>query len=312
MIRVGSVVISVDAELAWGYHDYDSLPEGRLEAARPGWSRLADLFERYELPATWAVVGHLFLESCDRTHADHPAPDSWFDWERGGDGSRPELRFAPELVDDLVRSEVDHDIGCHTFSHVEFGGSETTRELARAEVQACVRAARERGIEPRSFVFPRNSVGHRAVLADGPIRCYRDGSGATPGGVFQPVRKLSRATLGDEFLVRPQRDEYGLVNVPRSLYLFGFEDPFRALFEPFLGDPILRMVRLGLDQAEREDGIFHLSLHPNDLTSERKVERIEAVVSTIAHRRRRSGIEVETMRDVAERVLDAHPPDVDS
>lgn len=309
---MGTVVISVDAELGWGHHDHETPPADRLEAARPGWSRLVDLFDRFELPATWAVVGHLLLEDCDGEHGDHPAPEGWFAWERDSFRSRPELRFGRGLVDDLLEADVDHDVGCHTFSHVVFGAPETTRELARAEIRASVAAAADRDVSMRSFVFPRNIVGHRDVLADGPFTCYRVVPPVASHGALRPVRKLSRATLGDQFLVEPWRDEYGLVAVPRSLYLFGFEDPFRAAVEPFLGDPIVRMVRRGLQQATRDDGLFHVSLHPNDLTSQRKVRRVEAVLSTIAEWRRDPSIDVETMRDVADGVLASQPSAADS
>jgi peptidoglycan/xylan/chitin deacetylase (PgdA/CDA1 family) len=56
-------VISVDAELGWGFHDIDP-PTSRVEAARTGWKRLAGLFNEYDVPATWAVVGR----QCDEQH----------------------------------------------------------------------------------------------------------------------------------------------------------------------------------------------------------------------------------------------------
>lgn len=309
VILVGSVAISVDAELGWGHHDYETPPIDRLQAARPGWSLLVDLFDRYEIPATWAVVGHLFLDTCDGEHPDHPAPDQWFAWEREAFKSRPELRFGDGLVDDLLDADVDHDVGCHSFSHVRFGDPETTRELARAEVHASVAAADDRGIEMESFVFPRNSIGHRDVLADGPFTCYRSVPSASQHGLLGPIRKLSRATLGEQFIVEPRIDEYGLVDVPQSLYLYGFEDPFSSMAEPFLGDPVLRMVRQGISQAVRDDGLLHVSLHPNDITTERKARRVASVLSTIDHARRRTSLDVETMRDVARRTLASSPTD---
>lgn len=300
---MGSIVVSVDAELGWGYHDYDSPPVRRVEGARRGWARLVDLFDRYEVPATWAVVGHLLLEDCDGEHPDHPAADGWFARERDAWRSRPDLRFARGLVDDVLEAAVEHDVGCHSFSHVEFGAPETGRELARSEIRASLDAARERDLQMRSFVFPRNSVGHREVIADASFTCYRGRSPIRPVGRLRPVRKLSRAAFGHGYLVEPQVDEYGLVNVPRSLYLFGIEGPLRALAEPFVGDPIVRQVRQGVEQAASDDGLFHVSLHPNDLTGERKIRRMESVLSTIDRWRSESTLDVETMRDVADRVL---------
>ena len=301
----GSVVVSVDAELGWGYHDLDSPPAERLEAARPGWATLIDLFEEYEVPATWAVVGHLLLETCDGIHGDHPAPSGWFAREREEWADRPDLRFGRGLVDDLLASDVAHDVGCHSFSHAEFGDPETKREFARAEVEASVDSARERGLHVRSFVFPRNNIGHRDVLADAPFTCYRGHSPVEPAGRLRPARKLWRVLFGGDLLVQPDVDEYGLVNVPRSLFLFGFEGLPRTLLEPITGDPIVRQVRRGLEQASQEQGLFHVTLHPNDLIGEKEVRRMEAVLSLIETYRRESSVEVETMGDVADRVLTA-------
>jgi peptidoglycan/xylan/chitin deacetylase (PgdA/CDA1 family) len=302
---VGSVVVSVDAELGWGHHDIPDPPMDRTEGARAGWSHLVDLFDRYEVPATWAVVGHLFLDDCDGVHADHPAPTGWFARERGEWQSRPDLRFGRGLVEDLQDADADHDVGCHTFSHVEFGDPDTSRELAAAEVRESLAAARDRDLEMRSFVFPRNNVGHRSVLAAAPLICYRGVSPVSPQGRLRPLRKLSRAVRGYPLLVEPTMDDHGLVNVPASLYLFGFEGLLRSAAERVVGDPVVRQARYGIEQAARGDGVFHVYLHPNDLTDPRDRRRVESILSAIAARRADTGLSVETMRGVAERLLES-------
>jgi len=300
---MGSIVISVDAELGWGYHDLPRPPTDKIKAARWGWKRLLDLFDRFEIPATWAVVGHLFLEECDGIHEEHPTLDSWFARERGEWRSRPELRFAQGLIDELMKADVGHEIGCHSFSHVDFGAPEMSREIAVAEVQASLAAARQRGISLQSFVFPRNNVAHLDVLAASSFTCYRGNSPVRPQGHLRPLWKLSRAILGHELLVEPYVDKYGLVNIPRSMYLYGFEGLPRSTVEPFIGDPIVRQIRQGIEQVALRDGLFHLSLHPNDLTSKQKLRRIETVLATIDEQRDESSLSVDTMGEVAERVL---------
>ena len=179
---MGTVVLSVDAELAWGFHDKASPPMERVEAGRAGWQALLDTFDEHGLPATWAVVGHLFLSNCDGSHPDIPAPSGWFLPEREGELADRGLFCAPELVGDIRRAAVEHDLGIHTFSHVQFGALETTAGLARTEVEVAVDVARQAGFDPVSFVFPRNNVGHLPVLADSPMICYR---GLRPvGGAF--------------------------------------------------------------------------------------------------------------------------------
>ena len=156
-----------------------------------------------------------------------------------------------------------------------------------------------------SVVFPRNRVGHRDVLARFGFTCYR---GTQPNGdAFGPAA-LRKATLvggATPPLVEPSVDEFGLVDVPASLYLFSFEGPARRLCELVWRDPIAAAARRGIDAAARSDGVFHLWYHPNNLVTDGDVARLRAVVEYIDRRRADGAITVETMADVARRVRTA-------
>ena len=295
---MGSVVISIDAELGWGFHDLESPPTARLESGRRGWQVLLDQLEEFDVPTTWAVVGHLMLPSCDGEHADHPAPEGWFERERGEWADREELRFCPDLVRAVLESPVDHELACHSFSHVLFGDTDTTRELARAELERSLEIADDWGLSLESFVYPRNDVAHRDVLAETGFTAYRSRS-PTAGG----VREVFETTVnGESRLVEPTVDEYGLVDVPASTFLFGFEGPARTAVEAVWEDPMVAVARRGIDEAATGDGIFHLWVHPNNFVTERDDERLRAVLSHLETRRAETDLRVETMGAVARRV----------
>ena len=153
-----------------------------------------------------------------------------------------------------------------------------------------------------SVVFPRNWTGHRDVLARCGFTCYR---GTEPHSeAFGPaaLRKAALAAGATPPLVEPSVDEFGLVDVPASLYLFGFEGAPRRLCELVWKDPIVAAARRGIDAAARSDGVFHLWYHPNNLVTDDDVARLRAVVEYIDRRRADGAIEVETMGDVARRV----------
>lgn len=297
---MGSVVISIDAELGWGFHDFASPPMDRLDRARWGWRSLLALLDEFDVPATWAVVGHLMLTECDGRHADHPVGEAWFARERGSWADRPDLRFAPDLVDRIDAASADHEVASHAFSHVELGGA--SRAVARAEIETSVALARAQGRSLDSFVFPRNDVGHRDVLAAAGFECYR-GRGGWPDS---RLRKLADAAgRGDEpRLVVPTVDEYGLVDLPDSLFLFGFAGLPRRVVRSVLGDPVVERVRRGLAAArEAENGVLHLWLHPNNVVDEADVALLRSVLSVIeAHR---AAVPVETMGEVARRTRGA-------
>jgi len=310
---VGSVVLSLDAELGWGFHDLPEPPTDRVESGRRGWTAMLELLEEFDIPATWAVVGHLMLDSCDGEHADHPAPDGWFDRERGEWRDREDLRFGRGLVRDLFESAVDHEFASHTFSHVLFGRPETDRELAAAELERSTAIAEEWGCSFESFIYPRNNVGHRDVLAEHGVSAYR---GWTPNR--EGVRAVFDSMVRDRsLLVEPFVDEYGLVNVPASLFLFGFEGPARSVAESIWEDPMVALARCGIDEATTSDGTFHMWLHPNNLTTERDDRRMRAILSYLDRRRSDSDLVVETMADVARRIrcsrgVDGEPTRIDA
>ena len=89
-----AVCFSTDFELAWAYR-YADRPKStdagsRTRAAFP---LLLKTFDRFGVPVTWAVVGHLLLESCKRdsdtrlAHPEMPRPsfyaNHYWRFERG-------------------------------------------------------------------------------------------------------------------------------------------------------------------------------------------------------------------------------------
>ncbi len=302
---MGTIVFSVDAELGWGFHDEADPPTHRVERSRWGWRQLLSLFEEFDVPATWAVVGHLMLEDCDGHHWDHPAGPAWFARERTTWASRPDLRFGDGLVDRVRSADVDHEIGCHTFSHVEFGDERTSPDVARAELERCEELAADWDLSLKSFVFPRNKVGYRDLLAEYGYESYR-GWPQTAAGKGA-ARKLAEATVAENEprLVTPTVDEYGLVNVPPSLFMFGFEGLARRMTAPVFGDPIVAEARRGIDEAIRQDGVYHLWLHPNNLTSVHDVGRLRRVLGYLDTHRHE--VSIATMGAVAERTLADQP-----
>jgi peptidoglycan/xylan/chitin deacetylase (PgdA/CDA1 family) len=302
--ETGTVVISVDAELSWGFHDLHPLTdsqERRVFRSRETWKRLVELFDAYDVPATWAVVGLLLSTEIEIYHRDHPFPRRWFAIAESGAERNPDLWQGADLIEAVAGSGVDHEIGSHSFSHVIF--DEVDRELAAAECQLARAIGRDNGFDFESFVFPRNAIAHRDVLAEYGFTCYR-GNRPTilpwlPGahGLAMMLGYGTRA-VGPPTVV-PSVDEYGLVDVPASMFLGGFRDrPWSTLSE--VGpDPATVLARRGIEKALERGEIFHLWLHPNDLTERRYVKRVRDVLALVDAKRRREGLRVETMGEVA-------------
>jgi len=260
-------------------------------------------------PTTWAIVGHLCLDDCDGFHRDHPLGTERFERERTDWVSRPSLRFGPSLVDDVLSAEVDHEIGSHSFSHPDFESDAVTEAVVRAELTEFEAATSDYGVEATSFIFPRNHIANRELLADWGYRCYRD---VSPTRQLEPLprrqlEKLRHTTTGSPPLVRPRVDEYGLVAIPASLFLFGFEGYGRTVAELIGTDPIVRQAIAGIDAVAATDELFHLWLHPNNITTLADRNRLEAIWQYLAAAREAGRVDVKTMGEIARDVLAAEP-----
>lgn len=302
---MGEVVISIDAELAWGYHDLETVPD-RIDDAREGWQSTLRLLEKHDVPATWAIVGHLFLDACDGRHTGHPLAPTWFSCVPGQATPHDDWH-APDLIEAVQSAEQDHEIGSHNFSHVVMNGDDVDRAVADAEIAESVAAARRFGIELESFVYPRNRVAHRDVLAERGFSCYR---GTRPRRWYddtavRPLMKLADwSPVGFEPpIVTPTVDEHGLVDVPASLYLFSFEGAARRAAKRLGYPPVVSVAKRGIDEAVEDDGVFHMWFHPHNLLQPDGTERLDAILEHLDRRREETDLTVRTMGEVADDVL---------
>jgi len=147
----GTVVISLDFELGWGHRTARPEYIDRLRSASTdSFERirsLIDLFDEYEVPATWAVVGKLI----------QPGEDSLF--------------HNPDLFRYLLDADTAHDIGLHSYAHRTF--DELSMSEARDDLRDGVDALDDWGIDPRTFIYPRGIVDHTNVLSEYGIEYYR-------------------------------------------------------------------------------------------------------------------------------------------
>lgn len=272
----GVFTLSLDFELIWGTQDLLG-PEGFRRACVFERQRIIDdllaLLHEFEIPATWCIVGHLFLDTCDGKHADLKRPahawlqEDWFHHDPGGRENDESVFLGKSLVKKILACPTKQEIGSHSFSHVVWGDPGCSKAVAESEIDACARAAAWTGARMVSFVFPRNRVGHLDVLAANGIRVFR-GPGPrwyerdeNPGALGRVAHLLEVATGSPAPTVLPELTEHGLVNLPGSM-IFLPAHGIRALI------PVGRRVQRalgGLNDAANHRRVFHLWLHPTNL-----------------------------------------------
>jgi peptidoglycan/xylan/chitin deacetylase (PgdA/CDA1 family) len=306
-----AAVISIDTELAWGEaHRRDGTSAGhRYAMEREVIGSILGLFERHGISATWAVVGHLFLDRCSREDGQvHPEivrpafpwlDGDWFDIDPTTSLTEAPYFYGRDIVERIASCPVQQEIGCHSFSHLMAGEAGCSAAAFESDLEACETAASAAGVTLRSFVFPRNAIGHAELLSAHGYTCFRGTPDAPFGSQSPTVRRLLRLVDRVRPLsgsaVRPRR-EVGLWNLPQTFLFAPATHLHRLPIGWWARQPIAR-----LRQAARERSIFHLWFHPYNITADadRALRGLELVCAEAARLRDAGRLDVLPMGDLA-------------
>ena len=258
----GAVTISLDFEMAWAWQyakniKVDFIAKGLQE--REQVPLILSKLEVLNIPATWATVGHLFLDRCSRgasglAHHDLPrippfenkdwkfASGDWYQFDPCSSVKQDPAWYAPDLIEKILSSPSGQEIACHGFSHAGFGHY-CPKNVARAELDACISAMSRFGIKTKSFVFPGNDEGNFEALAE---------------KGFQYVRSFPKKYAKISLPVR--RKDNGLWSVPVSTAIS------RGI--RWTREERLARLKLFVDLAETTRLASHVWLHPSMPLSE--------------------------------------------
>lgn len=182
------VLISADFELAWAPRyskDFENPLNSSLKLARrerENVPMILKLCDEFNIPITWATVGHLFLKECKRengiAHKEIPKVNTyqgsywdfnskdWFEYDPCSNYKDAPEWYAPDLIEQILNAKVKHEIGCHTFSHIDCRDEICPPSLFEAEINECKKEAAKLGLELKSFVHPGHTIGNLDKLAE--------------------------------------------------------------------------------------------------------------------------------------------------
>jgi peptidoglycan/xylan/chitin deacetylase (PgdA/CDA1 family) len=275
--------ISADFEMGWGWRS-----RGRDGAQQMGERErrhvplIVRLLEEYAIPVTWATIGHLFLESCTRSPAGlaHPTmPRPLKDGTWNGDWYWPDpcsnvrdapAWYGPDLIRQIVDAPASHEIGTHSFSHINFQAQYSSPEVVLGELDACHGLMRPLGLRPRTLIFPRHQAeyAYLPLLADAGVTVVRHRD--------KKVR-----------LSYPERTSSGVYRIYESMNL--------RIARHY---DYLDKVKLFISKAMERHAAYSLWFHPSD-PSEWFDPQLRAILQYMAAERRRGGLWITTMQALA-------------
>ena len=315
----GTFIISLDCEDYWGIADNDRdiatsfITESSLVSA---YDSLVKALALYEMPATFAFVMALTLKKAELLEWMHRLTDvqvdgaNWMrNFRRAQSKGSFEGWFCPEAFD-LVRDIAMHEIGCHGLRHVPVGNMGVASEDVRYELATAGELACRKGIQLKTFVFPRNQIGHLDLLVENGYRGFRNihPLEGRHGRLGNLIRELNVREQSQD--AEPLRS--GLVSIPGG-YFLNWKRGFRTLVPE--AATLLRW-RSILNDAVANDRVALLYLHPHNLISGPRTLELFCGVLRIASKLRESkGLKITTQADYCDLVCRAalqrkSPPDL--
>ena len=268
LLERGTFVLSIDNELDEG--------SARYSICRKVVDALLELMERFDIHATWAVLGYQF------------PGQSYYNYDDGN------------VVQQILHCKVHQEIGSHTFSHIRVGDPNCTQERFESELLAFQAAAKVVGVNLSSFVFPWNSVGYLDSLYKYGYIAYRGPSADWFAELPASLRRLAHLLYHWFFIPVPPTVatyEQSIWNLPASYYYvcgagWGKMIPISLR---------IHKVKKGLSLAARERGLFHLWLHPFNLVNNQHVwlKGLEIIFAEIRRYREEGLLENLTMGELA-------------
>lgn len=164
----GTFIVSLDFELFWGVKDSKDLSNygPNILGARKAIPRLLEIFDKYDIHATFATVGFLFFR--DRQQLKFSMPHNlpkykvkkfspYFDYidSIGNSEDADPYHYAPSLIKQILLHP-NHEIGSHTFSHYYCHEDGQDISSFRDDLIAFKKTASGFGIKTNTLVFPRN------------------------------------------------------------------------------------------------------------------------------------------------------------
>ena len=315
----GIFTISIDTEMAWGTFDCGGHISFRkaYDQYRPIIQKLLGLFEKYEIQATWAIVGHLFLDRCEKENGIvHPNilrprydwyPKDWFSEDPGTNIQKDSIWYGKDIVEMILRCRTSQDIGSHSFSHIVYSDPKSSKEIVQLDLTQCLMLATEKNIKLKSFVFPRNAIAHLDLLERHGFRAYRSHPELKNVRTHHvPLWRRGYILLKDMIPLSPPVHEivkdthYSLLNIPASMqfrYMYGLS---QFIF------PHVRYLKAkqGLKKAVSQKKNFHLWLHPINFAwkSEMLFKEFEKILQYATCLRSQDQLDILSMAEISEKI----------
>jgi len=324
-------IVSLDFENAWGYQDkdlkdpqYKSCAD-KLKDPAVSVEKTLDLFEKYNIHATWATVGALFCKNKQETetliNTGLVYTETNFNMKDylsniiGQDEESDSLHYAASLIE-KIRGYKHQEIASHTFSHF-YTNYETNKTNDEDALEKELEAMREVCPEAKSMVFPRMLISDTAVelLKKYGYTSYRGNMEMESNRRKRSNPKKSsrlinfiKSYMSSGLLSYPAETvlDNGICNIRESAIFVPYY-PKRPYMEKFK----IRKIKLDMKKAAKKGHAYHIRWHPHDTGSHydinfKQLDEIFAYYNKLAGK---YGMISIGMKELAEKIMEGEQID---
>lgn len=301
-MNTGKFVISLDFELMWGVRDKRTINNygAAILGVRPALDKMLEVFEQYQIKATFAVVGFLFHENRRNLYKNIPvlrpsyldinlSPYTDLNSFLGENEDTDPYYFGYSLVQ-KIKSKKVHEIATHTYCHYYCLEPGQTVTQFDEDLKIAISVAKNNNLTLKSIVFPRNQYdedyievcrkyGITSFRGNEKSRIYESSNGEGQTLIRRALRLMDSYIniTGHHCYKDEQMNEYSLVNIPASRFL----RPYSAKLV-FLERLKFLRIKNAMTYAAKNNLMYHLWWHPHNFGSN-CVENIKFLEKILKH-----------------------------
>ena len=269
-------IISLDFELDWGVYDVKNATyDQNIIGARYAIPKILDLFNAYDISATWATVGMLFNKDKQSFIKYKPSKTPSYINQKlnsyqiniGIDEENDPYHYAYSLIK-LIQQYPGQEIASHSYSHYYTTEPGQTSEEFREDIQAAKKIATDLfNTDIKSFVFPRNLMNENylTILSDLNFCAYRGNPkhwayirGENKNFFIRVYRFIDIFFNLSGYLCHPNLETDDIKNIPASRFLRPF---IKIKLFNYL---MLNRIKSEMLYAAKNNLMYHLWWHPHN------------------------------------------------
>lgn len=246
--------------------------------------KMIEIFEEYQISATFATVGFLFASNKEELIKHNPLKTpNYFDSNLSPYNGHFDLindneeldkyHYAAELIE-LLQKHPNQEIASHTYSHYYCLEKGQTKSEFKYDILAAIKIAKTKNISLKSLVFPRNQFNNEylEVIRELGITSYRGNEKAwfQKASNAEETKLYKRAfRLIDAYINISGHNCYSLKEIAKK-------KPFDIPSSRFLRPYSLKLKRIehlrskrilkSMTYAAKNNLVYHLWWHPHNFS----------------------------------------------